>query len=497
MYFGLLDAGLPDDGTTATAAWLSQLVAASVVTSVINSPTTDTVQFLLPPGFGPHRELLVIVGGVPSNILPFTYAPPSISNLAPSTVGAPSNMLALTIQGSNFCSGTNGCGYVLVDGVQYSAANGSQVMRSYSDSQIVVVMPDPMGANSHIIVVVGGVPLNTVSLGSTSPPSFSPALQLQWVNAPTSGGSSFFVESVSSLAQVSSSQLSVYLGPFLCTSVNTVLDPATASLPAASQIVKVTCTTPPGVGANLAVRIASPSGISAASSFTFSYAAPVITGIIDGPGLTSSCATQANGGGFLTPGTPPGSLAMVQGSNFGTAALVQQLCGYVAAPILLPPFVPCTVAAVAASSPPFVSLTITDAVAGRFADATPSVSAQSDSSLLFAMPAGQGAGIAVTLNIGGQTGTTLGRYALPVVIVNEGVFLGNNISGTTVFISGSNFSNALASSSVSQGLPVVYFGPFGPAQIPSITSTSLVVCCRWAGARTCPSLSRSRARLAL
>lgn len=166
-YWGLLQAGLPDDGTTTTASWISRLVPATTLNPIPNTATgVDAISFVLPVGFGPSREVFLVAGGVPSNVVTFDYSPPIITNIAPDRLNVTAGMLRLFVEGLNFCTGTNGCGTLLIDG-------SPVVPLSWSDTRIQAIVRDPAtGSGSATVqVAVGGVASN-VSTFSTPVPAF-------------------------------------------------------------------------------------------------------------------------------------------------------------------------------------------------------------------------------------------------------------------------------------------------------------------------------------
>ena len=186
-YAGLMYAGLPDDGSTVSAAWLASLAPAANFNPVVVSRTVNTLQFVLPVGFGPSAELLVVVDGVPSNMLSFAYNAPVISNLAPDRLNVGAGLLRLTIEGANFCSGTGGCGFVTVNGVDFKApwVPPAVAPTNWSHTKIVVAVPDPQGAQSTVTVTVGGIVSNAVAFSQPVPAISSLSGQGNWGGAPS------------------------------------------------------------------------------------------------------------------------------------------------------------------------------------------------------------------------------------------------------------------------------------------------------------------------
>ena len=332
---------------------------------------------------------------------------------------------------------------------------------------------------------------------------------------PTLGGTPFFMVGVANLFSVPASAIQVLFGPFVCRNLTTVQDgdlgPSYGVLPFLADGVtpnplateyytyRLNCVTPPGVGANLPIRISVPGGISTADpSFTLSYAAPRILAVVDNSaGLNSSAYTGAQAAGFPTTGTAARAVRLT-GSNFGSVALLQQLCVYQLG-------APACAAGVPAS---LLSVSVLDAGAARALDVTalnpicpgwlaahdagfaaPAAAAVctcvscgvesasfSDSSIVFAMPPGQGAGIQIALNVAGQADTgavgatvptpaTLVRYLAPVVTGAFNPITGARggdptVGGTLLRISGANFGVASFGATPAQGLPVVTIGDF-------------------------------------
>ena len=185
-YAALMYAGLPDDGSTASAAWLASLASAANFNPVVVSRTVNTLQFMLPVGSGPSAELLVVVDGVPSNVLAFSYDAPIITNLAPDRLGnVTAGFLRLTIEGNNFCE-SSGCGFVTVDGVAYVppfVSGQTAAPTAWGHTTIVVVVPDPLSAQSAVQVTVGSVSSNVVTFSQPVPAISSLSGQGNWGGA--------------------------------------------------------------------------------------------------------------------------------------------------------------------------------------------------------------------------------------------------------------------------------------------------------------------------
>ena len=233
-YAALMYAGLADDGSTTSAAWLASLASAANFNPVVVSRTVNTVQFMLPVGFGPSVELLVVVDGVPSNVLSFSYDAPLIMNLAPDRLNVGAGLLRLTIEGNNFCSGAavagagGSCGFVTVNGVDFKPPwiPPAIAPSNWSHTKIVVAVPDPQGALSTVTVTVGGVASNAVSFSQPVPAISSLTGQGNW------GGASSTVVSTASVS-FGLSLLGAGLTPTTVLSV-TVAGPLRAAVASAS-----------------------------------------------------------------------------------------------------------------------------------------------------------------------------------------------------------------------------------------------------------------------
>ena len=166
-YSSLINAGLPGDSSI--TEWISSLVSVPALFPQVIPRGLDTVSFYLPTGFGVSCQVLVLVNGVLSNVLNYSYYPPLILNVAPDRLDVSVGQLRLIIVGQNFCSGLSGCGQVLINGIPTQPMN-------YSDSQVTVVTTDPQtqGGNgsSTVQLLVSGQYSNIVSF-STPVPSFN------------------------------------------------------------------------------------------------------------------------------------------------------------------------------------------------------------------------------------------------------------------------------------------------------------------------------------
>jgi hypothetical protein len=156
-YWNRILAGEPDDLSTSTALWIRELPKMNP----FNILGATTMSFSLPEGYGLQRQVFVVVGGVPSNIILFNYSAPFISNLSPDRVNTTVGYLRLNIEGDNFCNGIN-CAVVTVDGQIVTPS-------FHNHDRIIVTVPDPAGQTKSVKVTVGGVDSNIASYSAPVP----------------------------------------------------------------------------------------------------------------------------------------------------------------------------------------------------------------------------------------------------------------------------------------------------------------------------------------
>ena len=156
-YWNLMLAGESDDLSTTTALWIRELPKMNP----FNILGATTMSFSLPEGFGLQRQVFVVVGGVPSNIILFNYSAPFISNLSPDRVNTTVGYLRLNIEGENFCNGIN-CAVVTVDGQIVTPS-------FHNHDRIIVTVPDPAGQSKTVMVTVGGVDSNIAAYSAPVP----------------------------------------------------------------------------------------------------------------------------------------------------------------------------------------------------------------------------------------------------------------------------------------------------------------------------------------
>jgi hypothetical protein len=171
-FASLYDGGVGDD---AVARWIATFDAAVPILPSFVPRVSSTVSFLLPEGYGPARELLLLVNGVPSNLVNFTYEAPVITNVAPDRVGVGPGQLRIFVEGTGFCAGPpSPCGTLLVGGASTSTL-------SWAHGRISAVVDDPGNGQATVVtVVVGGVQSNAVAFSTPVPTISSLSSQGNW-----------------------------------------------------------------------------------------------------------------------------------------------------------------------------------------------------------------------------------------------------------------------------------------------------------------------------
>jgi hypothetical protein len=241
--------------------------------TIIGTPTHTRILCTLPPGQGTNHAVTVSAGGVSSNTVLVDYDAPEILSITPSSAGTSGSTL-ITINGKNFgLSGT-----VSIGGQSASITAGG-----YSHTTITCTLPAGQGANLPVIVTSAGRASNSVPF-SYNPPAIT---GISVSAGPTAGGTLITLTGsnfgTSGTVSIGGQDAPVTSGGYSHTTI--------------------TCTLPPGQGANLPVVVTSANRSS--NSVPFSYNPPAITGISPATGPTSG-----------------GTLITLTGSNFGTSPVV-------------------------------------------------------------------------------------------------------------------------------------------------------------------------------
>ena len=240
--------------------------------SVTNSSHTNLV-CLIPAGQGANLNLVVIADTQTSNPFPFSYSPPGLQSVSPSTLPTAGGTL-ITIFGKNFGQTPQ---------VLIGALSCQPIAGGVSPTQLVVLSPEGQGLGQLLSVIVGTQSsTNTLSV-DFFPPGITfvaPAV------AKTAGGTLITITGTNF-----GKSGRVFLGANICVlqSINHT---------------NIVCTVPEGQGAGLPLVV----NISDQTNqpYFYSYAGPVIASV------TPASADTAGG-----------TLITIRGTNFGTSATVK------------------------------------------------------------------------------------------------------------------------------------------------------------------------------
>jgi hypothetical protein len=179
-YRNALIAGVtPTDAVSvAVLAWINSLVVGRESSARTSVGGVHSLTFDEPEGFGLNREVLVVVDGVPSNILRFNYDAPRINNVAPDRLNVQPGFLRVFLEGVNFCRptpATAGCANVYIDmldgaGPIVTAPMADQP-QNHQSAVVMAAAPAP-GKFVSLYIVVGGQQSNVWNF-SQPVPSFS------------------------------------------------------------------------------------------------------------------------------------------------------------------------------------------------------------------------------------------------------------------------------------------------------------------------------------
>ena len=200
-------------GTSGTVTFAGQALPAAAVSSWSQTAIVVTE----PAGEGTNVPVGVTVAGQTSNVLDFSYDPPSITAISPAT-GPTAGGVPVTIDGANF--GTSGT--VTFAGQALPAA----AVSSWSQTAIVVTEPAGGGANVPVDVTVAGQTSNALDF-SYDPPSITSVSALQgYVGGGTTvtlSGTDFGVDATSDTVTFGGAQATITAAS---TTQITVLTPA-------------------------------------------------------------------------------------------------------------------------------------------------------------------------------------------------------------------------------------------------------------------------------
>lgn len=142
----------------------------------INHVSDLSIEFICPPGVGPNKTVYILVDGQNSNIVLFSYGPPTISGISPNH-GPTSGGTLVSMTGSNF--GPPGTGAsVAVGGVS------SPMVSVIDHDSLTFLSPPGAGTNRLVTLSIGGLTANT-TLFNYDPPVLT---NLSPLFGPTEGG---------------------------------------------------------------------------------------------------------------------------------------------------------------------------------------------------------------------------------------------------------------------------------------------------------------------
>lgn len=278
---GRTDAGSPTTVLTITGEGFSTsgyVTVGNAQATLTGVGYTDTrIEVLLPVGQG-SAPVIVVTNNVPSVAWPWSYIPPNITRVNPTSSSTDGNIL-LTLTGTNF--GQSGT-VMIGSGTCTLLTPGT----SWAFGQIVCLLPPGQGANLPVVLTVGGqVPVVTPTF-SYLPPAIN---QVSPQSGPTQGGQTVTLFGVNFGLSAIISFVSPSSGPY-CT--------LTGLGQSHRQIV---CIVPAGEGLNVPIQVNVSGQISPSiAANQYNYDAPVITAISP-----------------LTAPTSGGSQVTLTGTSFG------------------------------------------------------------------------------------------------------------------------------------------------------------------------------------
>jgi len=244
----------------------------------ISQWTPTNIQCFLPPGQGTNQPVVVTVSGQMSAPQGFTYDPPSIKGLNP-TSGSTAGGQYITISGTNF--GLSGS--VTVGGI--AATN----FTDWTHSQVVFLLPAGVGSNVPVVLTVGNQTSPAVGFNYNAP-----VIQtVNPTNGPTAGGTTLTLQGTD----------------FGTTGFVTVGGSFAQPLSNGWSPTQIQCTLPMGQGTNQPVFVTVGGQQSAARRFD--YDAPLINNVSPGHAPTAGgtnitlTGTNFGSGGSVTVGGIP------------------------------------------------------------------------------------------------------------------------------------------------------------------------------------------------
>jgi hypothetical protein len=395
----------------------------------VTTQTQASVACTLPAGVGASRPVILTVGGQSSNSLLFSYTPPSLSSLTPSSSDTPGGT-ALTLSGANFGA----------SGASVTVGGNACPVTLQGHTSVRCTVPAGVGTNQPVVLTTGAQSSNSLSL-SYNPPSLS---SLTPTSGSTAGGTTLTLQGTN----FGASGAAVSVGGSACP----VLTQSHTSL---------TCALPAGVGVNQLVRLAV--GGQTSGTLSFSYDPPFITG------LSPSSASTAGGTALTVSGTSFGASGAAV--TVGGASCPVTMQSHTSITCTLPAGVgtnqlvrvsvggqDSNAASFSYSAPSLTSLSPANgSSAGGFAmtiggaslgaagalitiggSACP-VTVQSHTSITCTVPAGVGANQPVVVTVGGQTSNTLSFSYNAPSLTGIAPASGGTAGGAAMTISGTSF----------------------------------------------------------
>jgi len=430
-----------------------------------------------PPGQG-TVEITVTTPGGTSKAGEFSYhslkahmAAPAVSGVFPAT-GPPGGGTAVTISGSG-----------LADATVVSFGGSAGMINSDSASQITVDSPPGSGTVDVAVTTPGGTStagMFTYTAATPAPPAHPAVTGLSPASGPAGGGTSV---TISGSALGSASRVSFG---------------GVAGTISADSTTRITVKSPPGKG-TVTVTVTTPGGTATAGKFTYKAAAPtptpapVVTGVSPSSGSTLggtavtitgknlSGATGVSFGGAagsitadsstkVTATSPAGSgtVAITVTTKGGTSATssADQFTYKTPAPTVSS-FTPSSGPTTGGTAVTITGKNLSGATGVSFGGTAGSITADSSTQITVTSPAVTSAGpVNLTVTTPGGT-VTAGQftYVVPApTVTSYRPNVSNECEATTVYIVGSNLSNATVS-----------FGSAGNGTITSDSSTEIVV----------------------
>jgi hypothetical protein len=457
---------------TAVTEWLAAatplpVVGAGVAVADVNSAAHpgQTLTVDIPPGCGEAREVIVTVDGIPAPPVLFSYDPPRVTNIAAVKSPRALGVLTLVLEGINFCTppspavgGASARRAAALQGwarrAQAAPAAGSSsssssvivvggvafvpTFSSYDMLMTVITEPsEPAGAYS-LEVALGG-PGVSAMVDATPVPGPAPSFAnetLEWHGIDTRGGAALVIPDVLSLGTADPAKVNVTVAGAPCAVTGIVATPQGADI-----WHTITCTVPPGVGGPVPVVVSGPGGSSVSAAASLFYARPAVSAVVAAASGARLGTDGATGAGIPVTGTR----VFLVGDYFGASP--------------------------AAAAPAIV------VSAGGGAAVPVIVLAFNHTHVTFDFPPGQGAGVVVSVVVGGQPAApVLVRYAPPTVaaVTPQGV---GTAGGVALSITGANFGVAPAGATAARGAPVVTVGgrpcPLASGWTPSPAADSI------------------------